>query len=108
LLHRDIDCYTDVRIPAVVQVVAVVDIVDIDFIVVVPVITPVLRPRIYRTEPITLILEAWISAYNQERLAVNTKSMVRPKIYAEAVVRYAIAMVSAALLPGTMLGLPVL
>jgi hypothetical protein len=107
-LHRDIDCNTDPGIPAVVHVVAVVDIADIDFVVVIPVISPVLRPWVYRTEPITLVLEAWISAYNQEGQAVNTESMVRPKVSAEAVVRDAIAVVAAALLPGAVVRFPVL
>jgi hypothetical protein len=107
-LHRDIDCNTDTGIPPVVHVVAVVDIVDIHFVVVIPAISPVRRPWIYRTEPITLVLEAWISAYNQERLAVNTESMIRSEIYAEAVVRDAIAVVAATLLPGAVIGFPVL
>jgi hypothetical protein len=107
LLHRDVDCYADVGIPAVVKVIAVIDVVDIDFVVVIPVISPVHRPWINRTEPITLILESRIPAYNQERLAVDTESVIRSKVNAEAVVRYAIAVVPAALLPRAMLGLPV-
>ena len=76
VLHRDIDCYADVGIPAVVQVIAVIDVVDIDFVVVIPVISPGNRPWIHGTEPITLILESRISAYNQERPAVDTESMI--------------------------------
>jgi hypothetical protein len=94
--------------PAVVQVIAVVDIVDINFVVVVPVISPVHRPWVHSAEPITLVLEAWISAYNQEGQAVNAESMVRPEVSAEAVVRDAIAVVAAALLPGAVIGFPVL
>jgi len=108
LLHRDVDCNADVGIPAVVHVVAVVDIVHIHFVVVVPVISPVLGPWVDRTEPITLVLEAWISAYNQERPAVDTEAMIRSKINAEAVVWDAIAVITATLLLGAVIGFPVL
>jgi hypothetical protein len=39
-LHRDTDCNRDVRIPAVVQVVAIVDIIHVNVVVVVPVLSP--------------------------------------------------------------------
>ena len=98
----------DAGIPAVVQVVAVVDVVDVDVVVVVPVIPPGFRPRIDRADPIALVLEARVSAYNQEGKAVDAESVARAKVSAIAVVRNAVAVVAAALLPGAVIGLPVL
>jgi len=47
-------------------------------------------------------LEAGISAYNQKGEAVDVEPMVSTKVSTEAVVRNAIAVVAAALLPATM------
>jgi hypothetical protein len=107
-LHRDIDRNSLTGITAVVQVVAVVHIVDVDVVVVVPVIPPVRRPWINRTDPITFVLEAWIPTHYQERKALDAEPMIRPEVSPVAVVRNAIAAVATALLPGAMIGLPVL
>ncbi len=108
LLYRDADGNSDVGIPAVVQVVAVIHVGDVNVVVVVPVIAPIFRPRVNRTEPITVVLEARVSADNQEGEAVDAESVVLAKISAEAVVRDAVAVISAALLPVAVVGVPVL
>src|SRR5271157_2792882 len=72
-LPRDVDRNRDVRIPAVVQVVAVVDVGNINVVVVIPVISPVFRPWVNETDPIALILKARISLHNQEGQAVDTE-----------------------------------
>jgi len=107
-LHRDADRNSGLGIPAVEQVIAVVDVHDIDVVVVVPVIPPVFRPWVNETEPIAAVLEAGISAHNQEGESVNTEPMVPTKVSAEAVVRNAIAVVAATLLPGAVIGIPAL
>jgi len=107
-LHRDIDCHSDVGIPAVEQVVPVVDVSDIDVVGVVPVIRPVFRPRVDHTEPIAVVLEAWESAHNQEGEAVDAEPMVLAKVSTEALIGNAVAVVAAALLPAAMVGIPVL
>ena len=99
LLERDTDRNPGVGIPTVVQVIAVIGIGDIHVVVVVPVISPVFWPWVYETDPIALVLEARISAHNQERQAVDTESMVRPKVSAVPVIRDAVTDVAAALLP---------
>ena len=107
-LERDVDRNSLAGIPAVVHVVAIVDIVDIDVVVVVPVISPGLRPGVDGADPIALVLEARVSAYDQEGEGIDAESVARPKVSAVAVVRNAITSVAPALLPGTVIGLPVL
>jgi hypothetical protein len=107
-LERDVDRNSLTGIPAVVHVVAIVDVVDIDVVVVVPVISPGLRPGVDSADPIALVLEARVSAYDQEGEGIDAESVARPKVSAVAVVRNAITSVAPALLPGTVIGLPVL
>ena len=107
-LHRDADCNSDIGIPAVVHVVAVVGIDNINVVVVVPVISPVFRPRVKGADPITLILEARVSPHNLKGKAVDTKPVVLPKVSAVAVVRDTVAAIPAALLPVAMVGIPAL
>ena len=107
-LHRDADCNSNGGIPAVEQVIAVVDVVDIDVVGVVPVIRPVFWPWVNETEPIALVLEAWISAHNKEGEAVDAEAMVLTKVSTETVVRNTVAVVAAALLPSAVVGIPAL
>jgi hypothetical protein len=107
-LPRDVDRNSNVRIPAVEQVIAVVDVGDINVVVVIPVIPPGFRPWVNKTDPIALILEARVPANNQEGQAVDAESMVRPKVSTIPVVRNAIAMVTATLLPRAVVGIPAL
>ncbi len=65
-LQRDVDRNSLTGVAAVVQVIAVVHVVDVDVVVVVPVISPGFRPGINRTDPVTLVLEARVSADYQE------------------------------------------
>ncbi len=90
----------------VVQVIAVIGIDDINVVIVVPVIPPVFRPRVNGSDPIASVLEARVSAHNQEGQAVDSESMVSTKVSAETVVRNAIAVVAATLLPSGVLGFP--
>ena len=107
-LHRDAYGNSDVGVPAVEEIVTVVDVSDIDVVGVVPVIRPVFRPRVNHAEPVAAVLEAGISAYNQEGEAVDAEPMALAKVSTEALVRNAVAVVPAALLPAAMIGIPVL
>ena len=107
-LHRDADRNSDVGVPAVEQVVAVVDVGDINVVGVVPVIRPIFRPWVNEAEPIAVVLEARISAHNQEGQAVDAEPMIRPKVSTEPVVRDAVAVVATTLLPIAVVGIPVL
>jgi hypothetical protein len=86
--------------PAVEQVIAVVDVADIDIVGVIPVRRPGFWPRVNETEPIAAVLEAGISAHNQEGEPIDSEPMFRPKVSTESIVRNAVAVVAAALLPG--------
>ena len=92
----------------VVKVIAVVDVGDINVVVVIPVISPIFRPWVNETNPKALILEARIPAYNQEGSSVDAEPMVRPKVSTEPVIRDAVAMVAATLLPVAVVGVPAL
>jgi hypothetical protein len=105
-LERDTDRNSSAGISAVVQIVAIVNISDIDVIVVIPVISPIFRPWVKSTDPITVILKAGISANNQEGKPGDAEPMVLTKVSTESVIRNAVAAVAATLLPGAVVGIP--
>src|SRR5450755_3498548 len=107
-LQRDVDGNSLARVVAVVQVVAVIHIVDVNIVVVVPVVPPLIWPRVNRTDPVALVLEARVSAYNQEGKAVDAEVVAGAKVSAVPVIRNAVATVAATLLPRAVIGLPVL
>jgi hypothetical protein len=98
-LQRDVDCNRDGRVPVVKQVIAVINIADINVVGIVPVIRPVFRPRVYEAEPITLILEAGKSAHYEEGTPVDSEGVRRPKVPTEPIVRNAVTVIAATLLP---------
>ena len=75
-LHRDADRNSDAWIPAVVHIVAVVSVIDVDIVVVVPVIRPVFRPWVEERNPITLVLEARESTIDHEGEIVDSEVML--------------------------------
>ena len=107
-LHGDADRNPHVGVPAVIHVITVVGVDNIDIVVVVPIISPICRPRVNRADPIALVLKAGISTYNQERKARDAEPVVLTEVSAIPVVRNAITVVSPALLPCAMVGVPVL
>jgi len=98
-LHRDADRNSDVGIPAVEQVIAVVDVGHVNIVGVVPIVRPVLWPRVNSAEPIALVLEARIPTNYQQGQTVNSEPVVRAKVASIAIVRNAIPVVSTSLLP---------
>ena len=105
-LHRYADRNPDVGIAAIEQVIAVVDVRDIDVVSVVPVIPPVFWPWVNEADPIAAVLEAGISAHNEEREAGDAEAMILTKVSAETVIRNAVAVVASALLPSAVVGVP--
>jgi len=94
------------RISPVVQVIAVVVIVHVNVIVVVPVVRPIFWPRIYETEPISAVLKAPMTANIPHWQTVYSESVILAVVPPKPVVWNTVADISAALLPGAMLGLP--
>ena len=90
----------------VVQVIPVVDERDINIIVVVPVVSPVFRPRVNGSDPIATVLEARVSADDHEGETIDSESMFLTKVSAETIVRNAITAVAATLLPSAVIGIP--
>lgn len=93
---------------AVIQVITVVDVAHIDFVRVIPVVRPVLRPWVHQAEPISPVLKAGKTANYLEWPAINAESMLRSKISTEAGVWDAVTVVASALLPGVMVRFPAL
>jgi hypothetical protein len=108
LIHKDGDCDSIPRIATVVQVIAVVRVFDIHIIVVVPVVGPVFRPWVNRTEPEATVLEPEVPANFFHGVAVDAEGVFRTKVAIVAIVGNAVPVVAAALLPGAMLGLKVM
>jgi hypothetical protein len=94
-------------VPAVVQVIAAVGENDIDVIILVPVVVPVLRPRIHEPEPESAVLEAWISAIEFHGIPMDAEPVIPAKMGTISVVGNTVAIVAATLLPVAVLGLPV-
>jgi hypothetical protein len=106
LVHVDADCNSIAWMPAVVQVVSVIRIIDIYIIAVVPVVGPIFGPRVNEAEPKAAVLEAGIPTNNQDGKTIDAEPVITPKMPTEAVLRNAVAGVTAALPPVTVLGLP--
>lgn len=107
-LQGDIDRDSRGGIPAVIEVVAVVNVIDVDIVIVVPVVAPRIWPGIDGADPVAFVLKARVSADNQEGEGVDAETVAWAKVSAIAVIRDAIPVISAALLPGAVIGLPVL
>jgi hypothetical protein len=106
-LERDADREANAGISAVIQVISIVHIAHVDIVVVIPVISPISGPWVNHAEPISAVLKARESTHHQERQSADSESMPLAEVSAEAVVRDSIAVVTAALLPGTVVSLPV-
>ena len=90
--------------PAVEQVISVIDVIDVNVVGFIPVVSPVFWIRLNRAEPIATVLETRRSGHHQEGEAEDAEPMVAAIVGVEVVVRNAVAVVAAALLPGAMLG----
>jgi hypothetical protein len=101
-LHRDADRNSDGGISAVEQVIAIVNVVDVDVVGVIPVIRPVPWPGVNKAKPITTLLEAGVSANDQEGQAFNSEPMAWTKVSMKAAVRDSVATIAATLLLGAM------
>ena len=91
---------------AVVEIVAIIDVGDVNVVGVIPVGSPGLGPRIDHTDPVTSVLETGKSANNQKGPTVNPKPVFGAKVYAEAIIWNAVAVVTSALLPCAVVRLP--
>jgi len=94
--------------PTVVHVISVVLIGNVNVVGLVPVVCPVVRPRIDKAEPESAVLEARESANHHIRLVVDDERVVRTKVSVVTVVRDAVAVVPAPLLPRPVIRIPVL
>ena len=92
---------------SVVHVVAVVAVVNVNFVVVVPIVRPIAWPGIEHCYPIASVLEPGVTIVGCERKTDDTKTMLRSKVTAVTVFRNSVAVVTAALLPRAMDRLPI-
>ena len=108
VVHVDADCNAILGIAAVVQIIPVSRVVNVHIIIFVPVVRPILRPRVNNAEPKAAVLEARISADHYHGVAVDAECVRRTKVATIMVVWDAVAVVAAALLPIAVLRLPVM
>ncbi len=108
MLGRNADCDADARIPLVVHVVPIIGVDDVNVVGFVPIVGPVSWPRINQTEPKAVVLEAGEAANNHIGLVVDDEPVVLAEVAIVTVVRDAVAVVAAALLPRAVVRLPVL
>ena len=101
------DCDPIPGVPAVVQVIAVFGVNDIDIIVVVPIVCPILWPWVHETEPKASVLEPRIPAIQLHRVPVDAEPVIRPKAATIVGIWNAVAGITATLPPIAVLGLPV-
>ena len=98
-LERDVDCYADARVPLVVHVIPIVFVDNVNVVCFVPIVRPIARPRVNKGEPIAAVLKARKSTNNHVRLAEDDERVAPAKVGIVMVVRDAVALVAAALLP---------
>jgi len=101
------DCDPIPWMPAVVEVIAVFGVNDIHVIVVVPIVRPVLWPRVHETEPKAGVPKSRMPAIYFHRISVDAEQVICTEVAAIVVLWNAVATVSASLPPVAVLGLPV-
>src|SRR5579864_3822212 len=101
------DCNPIPGVPTVVQVIAVFGVNDIHIIVVVPIVRPVLWPRVHETEPKTGVPESRRPAICFQRVSVDAEPVICTEVATIVVLWNAVASVSPTLPPVAVLGLPV-
>jgi hypothetical protein len=103
-IHGDGDAIA--RILNVVQVISVIGIIDVHVVALIPVVRPVFRYRVEKSEPITIVFETRTPGKNYQRKAENSEPMVATKITAKTVLWNSVPAVASTLLPGAVLDLP--
>lgn len=107
-LQRNIDCDGDSRMLPVVHVVSVVDVVNIDIVSPVPGGRPGFRAGINHAEPVAAVLETRVAFDYYDRYLVDAEPVSAAEVGVEAIVRNAVSVVSAAIVPGAVLALPIM
>src|SRR5579859_8024834 len=89
------------------QVVPVAMVGYVDVIGLVPSASPVLRVGIQHCEPVAVVLETGISSFVRERKGVDPEYVLIAVVIAVIIIRNAVAVITASLLPTAVLVLPV-
>ena len=105
-LQRNGDGEPDVRIAAIVEVVSIV-VVDVEVVGVVPVFRPIFRIRIDQQERVAAVEKARIS-HVHNGASSHAEEVLAAETEIEAGLRNVVTAVASALLPGAMVGRPVL
>src|SRR5579864_5679041 len=101
------DCDPIPGVPTVVKVIAVFGVNDIYIIVVVPIVRPVLWPRVHETEPKAGVPESRMPAIYFHWVTVDAEPVICTKVAAIVVFWNPVATVSTTLPPVAVLRLPV-
>jgi hypothetical protein len=92
----------------VVHVVSVVDVVHIDIVSPVPGSGPGFRARINHAEPVATVLEPRVAFNHYDRHLMHAEPVSAAEVGVKAIVRNAVSVISAAIVPGAMLALPIM
>lgn len=90
----------------VIHVVPIVGVINVHIVGFVPGSRPHLRPRIDKCDPISVVLEAGSAAYENQRKTADAEGVAASEVTSEAGVRNPVAVVSAALTPRSVFGIP--
>lgn len=105
-LECDGDRYPYAGARTIVQVVPIVGVIKIYVVGFVPSVRPHFRPGINERDPIAVIAEARVTADEDHGQSVNAEEVVPSPVRPEARFWYAVAVVAAALAPGTVVVIP--
>jgi hypothetical protein len=106
-LQRDVDCDCDSRMLSVEHVIPVIDVVHIDIVGSVPDGRPGFWARINHSKPEASELETWGTFDHHDWYVVHGEPVSPAKVSAEAIVRNAVSVITAAFVPGAVLSLPI-
>ncbi len=98
-IQVDADGNSVLRIPTIVQVIAVTGVVNVHIIVLIPVARPIFRPRVNNIKVKTVVLESRMSANHRYGMTIDPERVGRPEMPSVPVLRNPVTVVTAALPP---------
>jgi len=105
-LKRNRDGDWIIGVIAVIQVVPIAGVVKVHIVGFVPVLPPGFRPRINDCDPVSVVLEARLSAYENQRKSIDAEEVIAAEVEPEASLGNPIAVIAASLGPALVIAFP--